>query len=158
MFEKLKDEDDEELGPGELRGKRNVGVEAGLGKGSAERYRARIEKFEKDGKPWPKLRHHALWMLHNLVAHPILGVMPIEPVVELHELTSAWLNHVPSSQSLGSWTDRFRDLHVRIPKIKRPSLWALHNLVGHVAIGLVPCKATFKLHDWTAKLAVPGWV
>jgi hypothetical protein len=160
MFPREYDKDEEGLGPSDLRGKRNLGIEAGIADeqgGSAERYRARIPKFEDDGKPLPKLRHHALWMLHNLVAHPVLGVLPTEPAIEFHELTSMWLNHV-APPVVGERTF-FRNIRGSKPVIERPALWALHNLVGHVAIGLLPCKATFKLHDWTAKLMrVPGWV
>jgi hypothetical protein len=155
-FDDLMKDKEEDLGPdrtpsGVPQG-RNLGLEAGMGldSGAAERYRARIPKFEQDGKPLPKLRHHSFWLLHNCVAHPVLAVLPFTFALKFHELTSAWLNHVePFHRDLG----RYR------PAIRRPALWALHNLGAHVAIGLWPSQTTFRFHDWSAKaMAVPGWV
>ena len=161
--------DAEDVEPGrDLGDKRNLGIEAGLGHdvtekpkgkgGSAERYRVRLPKFEVDGRPLPRLRHHALWLLHNCVAHPVLALSPSVPAIEFHELTSAWLNHVaPLTGPSGSLF--MRTVKVRKPEIEKPVRWAVHNLLSHVAIGLLPCEATFKLHDVTASwMAVKGWV
>jgi len=60
---------------------------------SWERYEQRLAAFIADGKPHPRLRHHALWIAHNVVAHPLLGVLPIQQMAEVHKLTSDWLNH-----------------------------------------------------------------
>jgi hypothetical protein len=192
--------------------------------GARKRYVARIGKFIEDGRPLPRLRHHALWMLHNCVAHPLLAAAGTDVpllAVEFHELTSQWLNRQPyerrptpadffpsakpkaraasaSSTDRGvaphefAWAGslgrversgpgpveplcdvcflpedqhppsnrpRRRTLSVRPPKVRNGALWALHNVVAHLAIGLVPCKTTFDLHDWSARVMdVPGWV
>ena len=126
-----------------------------LPEGSQERFNLRRRYFQHDNRPYPELRHAALWLLHNCVAHPILAVAPGPPAAEFHELTSLWLAH-------DTWKVGDRHLHVRVmpnvPPEKRRA-WVLHNLVAHVAIGLVPCKATFDFHDKTATaMNVEGWV
>lgn len=120
-------------------------------KGSRKRYEQRIKYFEEDRSPAPKLRHWSFWMIHNCLSHPLLGFFPNEKTVELHQMTSAWLNH----EGYGSG----RTPSVRVPDIRNPALWVLHNCVSHVAIGVAPSKLTFELHDWTAELMnIPGWV
>jgi hypothetical protein len=159
------DDQQEDLGPD-----RNLGIEAGLGLdtgkgGAAKRYKARIPKFVEDGRPLPKLRHHALWLLHNLVAHPLLAVLPNARIVAFHERTSAWLNHQekavshqPSANSPGG-ESKLASRAARRPEIRHRTSWIFHNLVAHLAIGLFPCAASFRIHDWSAKkMAVPGWV
>ena len=37
------------------------------------------------------------------------------------------------------------------PRTRHAFWWLLHNCVAHIAIGLVPVKASFALHDWTSK-------
>ena len=133
--------------------------------GAQARYTARIEQFEKDGRPLPRLRHRALWLLHNCIAHPLLalaGERVATVAVEFHELTSQWLNH----REPGTRPTRPREpiiqarvIQFEMPKVENPGMWMLHNLVSHPAIGLWPSKVTFDLHDWTAKLMdVPNWV
>lgn len=115
--------------------------------GSAGRYGERLQAFQRDGAPLPWVRHYFFWLLHNLVAHPILGVLPSEKTVDFHDLTSAWLNKEEPR------------LQTPVPNIRDDRAWLLHNLVAHVAIGLLPCKWTFQFHDWTARrMRVPGWV
>jgi len=133
--------------------------------GAEKRFDERIGLFVKDGDPMPRVRHHMLWLLHNCVAHPLLAVAGknVPPLaVEFHELTSLWLNHKPfgSGPVLPGEKQKFRHVvEFTMPKVERPFVWALHNLVAHTMIGLAPCKATFKFHDWTARLMdVPGWV
>ncbi len=119
---------------------------------SAERYVMRQKRFRLDGRPHPGLRHHVAWLAHNLVAHPLLAIAPNRATAELHELTSQWLNNPWQS-------GRVRIIERTAPEINNRATWVLHNLVAHVAIGTVPCKATFAFHDWTAKIMkVPGWV
>jgi hypothetical protein len=126
--------------------------------GSHERFQIRRLYFRNDKKPHPELRHAALWVLHNCVAHPILAVSPGPMAAEFHELTSQWLRnqHRDHSAGRGRWL-LIRKMPV-VPPEKRAA-WVLHNVVAHVAIGLAPCKATFALHDKTAEaMDVEGWV
>lgn len=121
--------------------------ETDLADTSEARFHERVKLFHADGAANPTLRHHALWFLHNCVAHPLLAVAPGQKSVQFHDLTSAWLNHVEKVRPSA------------IPRVTNKGLWVLHNAVSHIAIGLVPCKRTFEVHDWTAKLMqVPGWV
>ncbi len=86
----------------------------------------------------------------------MLAVLPSRAAVELHELTSQWLN---GKGAVGSGDIKHRVLTTELPKIDSRAAWILHNLVAHVAIGLVPTEATFRFHDWSAEyMAVPGWV
>lgn len=36
--------------------------------------------------------------------------------------------------------------------------WILHNCFAHIAIGLFPCKLSFKLHDWTSERLNQPWL
>lgn len=54
---------------------------------------------------------------------------------------------------------RFRERVSPLPTLRHTGWWWLHNCVAHMAIGLAPCAATFRLHDWTSKrlnLLAPG--
>lgn len=115
---------------------------------SESRYYNRIRSFQRDGKPYPQLRHHALWLLHNCVAHPVLAIWPTRGAVEFHQLTSNWLNHRPEAIGLP-----------QLPEVRKRRAWVVHNLVAHLLIGLIPCRHTFQWHDQTAReMEVPGWV
>jgi hypothetical protein len=80
---------------------------------SQERYKARQAAFEEAAEfdektfPSPWLKHQALWWLHNLVAHPILAFSPTRKAVEIHELTSRWLN-LDDGSYLGNPEDAIR--------------------------------------------------
>lgn len=141
------------------RGAAEPATEGRRAMGAAARYAERIGKFEEDGRPLPRLRHHALWMLHNCVAHPLLAATGRNVptlAIKFHELTSLWLNHVGA---VVRPSGRRRVTSSPVPKVKKTGFWLLHNIVAHAAIGLLPCKATFDLHDWTARaMNVPGWV
>jgi hypothetical protein len=129
--------------------------------GAAKRYSERLGLFVDDGDPLPRTRHHVLWLLHNCVAHPLLALGATQPAVEFHELTSQWLNaKLPSGVDARTQQRTVhRVLPVKMPTVEKSFAWVLHNVVAHTAIGLVPCKATFAFHDWSAKkMNVPGWV
>jgi len=127
------------------------------------RYAQRKPHFVKDGAPFPGLRHHALWLLHNCVAHPLLalGAQPSEHAISFHELTSRWLNH----KTMLTWSPGQKrhyvthDMGIPVPEVKGRKAWVVHNVLAHLAIGLVPCKATFDFHDRSAReMNVEGWV
>jgi len=125
--------------------------------GAHQRYKYRTVLYQTDGRKRPRLRHHFYWLLHNCVAHPILGVFINRHAVEFHELTSKWLNKVrPVSYGRGTHT---LDIGYSMPKVKKKGAWFLHNCVVHPLIGLLPFAPFFFLHDWSAKVMnVKGWV
>lgn len=119
---------------------------------SSDRYRARLPKFQ--GETWPRLTHYMLWLLHNCVVHPLLALFPRQKLFQVHELTSCWLENEKFSQVVGN---RIRQVHV--PEITSRWKWIKHNLIAHMAIGLLPCEWTFAYHDRTAAdMNVIGWV
>lgn len=130
--------------------------------GAQKRYADRVRLFAEDGRSMPRLRHRAFWLLHNCVAHPLLALGSRRGstlTTEFHEITSRWLNH----ESMTAYASRrgqfYRVVHVHVPEVAKPVSWVIHNVIAHVAIGLLPCKPTFDFHDWSAKvMAVPGWV
>ena len=139
--------------------------EAGVTDGSSpceRRYRHRIVKFIQDGRPLPKVRHLGYWLLHNCVAHPLLGLFPGWKTTQVHELTSLWLNHVQSPEEHGKYfknVPTMLRLNNPTPNVKIRWAWVLHNCMVHPVIGIVPSRLTFRLHDWTADLmGVPDWV
>jgi hypothetical protein len=54
--------------------------------GSEGRYHARIETFEEQQKP--VIKHHVWWLMHNCVAHPLMGLMPVKVFFDFHDYTS----------------------------------------------------------------------
>lgn len=138
--------------------------------GSMARYQARLDRFQKDGQPWPRLRHHTLWVLHNCIVHPILAVCPKAPVVEVHDLTSQWLNQSPAKSiperqypvirsTLGLAGMHSRTIVAKVPEVKKPVAWFVHNAVAHTLIGVLPCRLTFAFHDRTAEtMGIRGWL
>jgi hypothetical protein len=58
--------------------------------GAEERYQSRIEVFKKDDKPVYK--HHYWWLLHNCIAHPLIGVLPCKSTFDFHDWTSKKIN------------------------------------------------------------------
>lgn len=80
--------------------------------GSEERYYDRIEVWEGkkplnpemisatpnaakpniNPKNLPRVQHHFWWLLHNLVAHPAIGLVPVKATFDFHDWTSRKLN------------------------------------------------------------------
>jgi len=59
------------------------------------------EQYSSAAYPWrpeinphglPKVKHYFWWLLHNLVAHPAIGIAPVRPAFEFHDWTSRKLN------------------------------------------------------------------
>ena len=61
--------------------------------GSEGRFQEREQRFTRDAKPAPKVRHRGWWLLHNNVAHPLLGLFPCGLTFLFHDWTSRKLNH-----------------------------------------------------------------
>ena len=59
---------------------------------SDNRYAHRLAIWKMSGVSFPGLRHHGWWLLHNLVAHPLLGVLTGPWFVWFHDWTSQHLN------------------------------------------------------------------
>ena len=113
---------------------------------SLGRFRNRLENWL--GKPSGFTEHARWWLLHNCVAHPLLGLFPNQRAVSYHDWTSMKLNQwaYPKDPS-------------PLPLIDNRVAWLRHNVLAHIAIGLYPCLWTFHYHDVTAlDMNVKGWV
>lgn len=60
---------------------------------SQGRYQRRVHMFKIDGKSFSRIRHGFWWVLHNCVAHPLLGILPFSKTFQFHDWTSNKLNH-----------------------------------------------------------------
>lgn len=58
--------------------------------GSEERYHDRIEAAED--QPAGKIKHHGWWLVHNCIAHPLIGIAPHKMTFDFHDWTSRKLN------------------------------------------------------------------
>jgi hypothetical protein len=74
--------------------------------GSEERFHDRVRNWE-NGVPTaipvsapkespsrrlPLAQHYAWWLVHNLIAHPMIGVAPVKVSFRFHDWTSRKLN------------------------------------------------------------------
>lgn len=61
--------------------------------GSKDRFAERLNIWiEIQTVNFPKVRHYGWWVLHNCVAHPLMGILPINWFFEFHDWTSRKLN------------------------------------------------------------------
>lgn len=113
----------------------------------ASRYVYRQNAFRHTYTLLPWARHHVWWLLHNCVAHPLLGVFPWAFAIWLHDKTSQHLNL------------RKKFARSDPPVIQKRWSWISHNVFGHLLIGLFPFEWAFTYHDKTAiQMNVPDWV
>jgi hypothetical protein len=115
--------------------------------GAELRHRKRIAKWNAATRVVPGLRHRAWWILHNAIAHPMIGVWPTRATVWFHDWTSKRLGR--------------RRTFVRspMPEVERRGAWFVHNVLAHAAIGLVPSERAFRWHDRTAReMNVRDWI
>lgn len=54
------------------------------------RFGWRIEKWKRE-TGWA-LPHHFWWVVHNCIAHPMIGVVPVRPTFAFHDYTSKKIN------------------------------------------------------------------
>lgn len=95
-----------------------------------------------------RVRHHGWWLIHNLVAHPLLAFARGRRAVAFHDWTSRRLNLETSKRTPSP-----------LPEVQRPLWWFVHNVVAHAAMAIAPCTTTFRWHDTTARrMQVRGWV
>lgn len=57
----------------------------------------------------------------------------------------------PFSRSEDGSEQRYIDRRTKQPWAAHTFWWALHNVVSHPLIGLVPIKLFFRFHDWTSR-------
>lgn len=50
------------------------------------------KEIDINPRKFPKVQHHFWWLLHNLVAHPAIGLVPIKSTFDFHDWTSRKLN------------------------------------------------------------------
>lgn len=58
--------------------------------GSKDRFHARIDQFKQ--KQIPAAIHHMWWVIHNCVAHPMIGFFPVKASFDFHDYTSRKIN------------------------------------------------------------------
>ena len=51
-----------------------------------KRFHKRIEKHKEKGMS--SYRHHFWWFVHNCIAHPIIGLLPVQWAFSFHDFTS----------------------------------------------------------------------
>jgi hypothetical protein len=107
---------------------------------ASERYDQRHTRFVARFGQAGRLLHRAAWIAHNCVAHPLLGVVPGELTMRLHDRTSDVLNL------------RAEPLRSPTPQLRRRAAWFFHNSVVHPLIGMMPSQRAFELHDATIEL------
>ncbi len=91
--------------------------------------------------------HVASWLVHNCIAHPLLGVAPCAWTVWLHDATADWLNLSPEVTESN------------LPVIEDRWAWLVHNCIAHPWMGIAPGGRAFSRHDKTADaMGVDGWV
>lgn len=64
--------------------------------GSEERFATDIVAYDADQRPRAVL--FAWWLLHNLVAHPLIGVLPLKPFFSFHDWTSRRMHLRPTAK------------------------------------------------------------
>jgi hypothetical protein len=115
--------------------------------GSQYRYQKRLARWTSIARLAPRVQHHFWWGLHNVVAHPLVGVRPNTLTIWFHDWTSQRLNLERKLRPSPG------------PTMTSRNKWILHNVASHIAIGLVPCAVTFAWHDKTAHdMGEPYWV
>lgn len=50
------------------------------------------ETFTINPRSLPRVKHFVWWLIHNCVAHPVIGVAPVKPAFDFHDWTSRKLN------------------------------------------------------------------
>lgn len=116
-------------------------------RGAAQRYRRRLQVWKRRRPELAEVRHHGWWLVHNCIAHPILGLRASEAAIWFHDWSSKHLNCRESIRRSPT------------PQIASRREWAWHNIAGHLAIGLMPCEPTFAFHDRTSEaMNVPDWL
>lgn len=50
------------------------------------------ETFTINPRDLPRVKHFVWWLIHNCVAHPIIGVAPVKVAFDFHDWTSRKLN------------------------------------------------------------------
>ena len=94
-----------------------------------------------------RLTHALAWLVHNCLAHPILGLFPSRPSLWLHDRTADWLNQSPTPTRSSR------------PQIHDRRAWLVHNCLAHPAMGLAPMGLAFRAHDRSAQdMKVEGWI
>lgn len=114
---------------------------------AAGRFAARSRQFRARFGRLGGAVHAAAWLVHNNVAHPMLGLVPCAATLRVHDVTSQWLNLVP------------HPVRSPAPEITSRRAWVLHNCVSHPLMGVLPSRAGFDWHDDTAeRMDIDGWV
>lgn len=66
--------------------------------GSEERYHDRWSLWT--GAKLGGLQHYGWWLAHNLVAHPLIGLIPLKPLFAFHDWTSRRMHNDRQKRSV----------------------------------------------------------
>jgi len=58
--------------------------------GAEDRFEKRKEVFKQ--KEEPLYKHYIWWLIHNCVAHPLIGIFPCKSTFDFHDWTSIKIN------------------------------------------------------------------
>ena len=109
----------------------------------AMRQRRFVARYGRLGRPL----HMAAWLLHNNIAHPLLGLAPGTTSLHIHDVTARWLNLQPTTHRSPR------------PEILHRREWVVHNCISHPLMGVMPMRWHFAWHDTTAaRMKVQDWV
>lgn len=132
------------------RKKRRLAAGLGLavvGDDAAARFAERRRAMRACYGTMGEVVHLAAWLLHNCVAHPLLGVLPCAWTIWLHDRTADWLNLSPVATRSDA------------PVISSRMRWLVHNCIAHPVMGVAPGARAFARHEQTAeRMGVEGWV
>lgn len=58
------------------------------------------DRFAEDQKVWEdhpagKIKHLGWWLIHNVIAHPLIGVLPVHFALQFHDYTSRQMHRAP---------------------------------------------------------------
>ena len=126
------------------QGERCVVVE---GHDAATRFFERRQLFESRHGRAGHLVLTLAWLVHNCLAHPLLGLLPCGLTVWAHDRSADWLNLSPGAT------------RSELPRIPNRWAWITHNCIAHPLMGLAPLRRPFDLHEHSAaRMQVDGWV
>lgn len=124
-------------------------------KESSFRFGVNKLNWKKRHRRLPMLRFASWWVLHNVIAHMFLGILPFKPFIWFHDWTSKHLNREPFGAD--QWWPIAELKASESPIFMSPEhyfLWVIHHSIVHPLIGILPFEFAFKAHDATYNILI----